>query len=316
MTSECVLSVVMTANNIEGQVASLMKSVKLPCSQVEYIFVDRSSDDRTLFEASRIMGSLGVKSITIQNGFGPAATAFNTGLFRASGRYVSFVTPRVYNEQVVGLTRTALEKETGYDLVVPVHPAQLEQPQEVTGQQALERLVGRNGVPPFGSALFSREFLRRKELSLTDNPQMAGLGLELTIKALAQAGVVLLVPMRAGEIGIRKETVIRNRMEFSCFMRIDAVLRAIDEVRHMSGIRPAIVEKLLRYYIPQKLLECIDELLESGLSYSAIAGYIHTQDYTRFMTRQNIGEPALRKKLLLWRRMPWLYARQQNREYT
>lgn len=303
----------MTANNIEGKAASLMESICLYPEDlsIEYIFVDRGSEDRTLFEVIQKLKESGVKAVTVQNGFGSAASALNTGLYRAGGDYISFVSPRNYGAQVIDLLQEAIQMEDEYDLILPVPCERQGSVQAATGQKALEKLTGFNCIPEFGSVLFSKKLLKEKNIRLTDVQQMSGLGLELIIKAMAHAGRVLMVPMDFRIISFRPEIVIPDKMEFSCFMRVDSVLRAVEAIRSIPGIRPAIVSALLHDYIPQKLWECIEELMASGRGYNAILGYIRTQGYARFMQRRSINDREVWKKFFLWKNMSWLYSRKK-----
>ena len=316
MTSKPNLSVVMTASNIEGKAASLMESVCLPHEDVsiEYIFVDRGSEDRTLFEVVQTLRNNGIKALTIQNGFGTAASALNTGLYRAGGDYISFVSLRNYGTQVAELLREAIQAGGEYDIVLPVPRAWMDSARVTTGQKALERMTKLNCIPEFGAMLFSKKFLREKDIRLTDMQQMAGLGLELEIRAMAHAKSVLMVPVHFQMIAVRQALVIPSKMEFSCFLRVDAVLRAVEDIRSISGIRPAIVSELLHGYIPKKLWECIEELTASGRGYHAISGYIRTQGYTRFMQRRSINDRDVWRKLFLWRNMSWMYSGKSNKE--
>lgn len=307
------LSVIMNVYNLEDVIASLIESIVLPnLQEVEYVIVDRASEDRTLSEAIGRIQALGLKAITIQNGFGSAASAVNTGLFRSSGRYVKFLTPRNYSEKFRALCRKAWELKTEHDMVVPVHESFLPETLVLTGQAALEKLVRANMIPEFGSILYLKSFLEKKQLRFTESPQMAGLGLEFTIKAMAQAGSVLLIPMDCRPVSVRKEIYVPNKIEFSPFLRIDAVERAMEDIRAVPAIRPSIIDELMHYYIPQKLMECIEELLTEGRGYTAIVNYIRMHNYSRFFQTRDIKDKTLRKKMMRWKRMPWMYKLDQE----
>ena len=304
------LSLVMTINNLEGMMASLLEAVALArIQEVEYVLVDRASEDRTLSEAIGKIREMNLTAVTIQNGFGSAASALNTGRFRATGDYIKFVTPRFYGEKLKELFEGTIGSAGGQDMVLPVRESIVNAPVTMSGQAALELLLYNNGIPEFGAILFSRAFLDENRLQMTDASQMAGLGLELTIKAMARAGSVQLVPMEFTPVRIRKELLIPNRSEFSSFLRVDGVERALENVRRLPAIRPSIIDGLLYYYLPQKLMESIETLLEEGRGYTAIANYIRIHNYGRFLETRGIKNRPLRKKVSAWRRMPWRYKR-------
>jgi len=306
------LSFIMTVNNLEGVIAPLLESVALSrIQEVEYVLVDRASEDRTLPEAIGKIREMNLTAVTIQNGFGSAASALNTGRFRATGDYVKFITPQLYGEKLKELFENTIESSSGRDMILPVRESIAASPVTLSGQSALELLLYSNGIPEFGAILYSREFLSENGLRMTESSQMDGLGLELTIKALARAGSVQLVPMEFSPVRIRKELFIPNRSEFSSFLCVDGVERALENIRHLPAIRPSIIDGLLQYYLPQKLMEAIEELLEEGRGYTAVANYIRIHNYGRFLETRGIKNSLLRKKINRWRRMPWLYRRRK-----
>ena len=96
--------------------------------------------------------------------------------------------------------------------------------------------------------------------------------------------------------------------EFSCFDRVDALVRIAEDAKAYRQNNKRLATVLLDDMIPRSILDCVELLLQKGRGYNAVNHYINRNGYRKLL-RAGRGTPlALQRKILLWRNLPWMYS--------
>ena len=95
--AKAALSVIIDVYEMEMDIPAFLRTVssmmKESGEEIEYLIIDKGSGDHTVWEALKALKELGLNGKLLQNGEVPGGCALNTGIYRASGRYLVFIRP-------------------------------------------------------------------------------------------------------------------------------------------------------------------------------------------------------------------------------
>ena len=90
------VSVIIPTRNVAENIANIIKAVSKNCIDldVEYLIIDMNSTDSTIRNALNAIKANKLNGFVLQNGNSTVGSALNTGIYKASGKYISFVFAR------------------------------------------------------------------------------------------------------------------------------------------------------------------------------------------------------------------------------
>ena len=83
--------------------------------------------------------------------------------------------------------------------------------------------------------------------------------------------------------------------------------RILDVIRARHGGNEEIKASFLEQKMPDTVLSCVDLLLCEKMGYNAIRGALRLKRYDSYLTPGKRTSLSLRRKLKIWRIMPWMY---------
>ncbi len=309
------LSLILPVRNVEREIDGILQflAAQIHSMPAELIIVDIGSTDSTVLESVQALHAADLRGCVIQNGDATIAAALNTGLARVHGAYVSFLfARRLYCNFLNNYYQTAVR--TNADLVFGC-----------TTEEAFKRASKR--LPGTGpeSIDFARQLLRHElqiDISammvrssfLTENHiQFAetcsyGYAEEFILRCMLLSNTAAQSPLllqRDIEHELhRGKTAPCGR---AILQRADAMLRILD-VLHTSKCGTAdLIALFQEQRIPETIFSCIDILLQEGCSYNTINMYLHHGGYDKMLITGKSTSPALKKKIMLWKTLPWMY---------
>ncbi len=307
------ISVIIPMRNLEQEIAGIVRSVadQVPDLQVEYIIVDMGSSDRGVLEALSVIKESKLRGYVVQNGTGTIGAAFNTGIYKAAGEYITFLFPRrLYRDFIAGYYQDA--RQTDADMVFGIPggehffcgtgPAKICEGREV----ALKLLHSSYGID-MGAVLLRRSFLLENRILFAEDCAY-GYAEEFILRALlyTSRAVESPTPVMRDKIyqvkGYHPKTV-----GVQCFERIEALKRVYSVIQARHGKDHKLVTCFLQEKMPDAVLSCVDSLLNEGVGYNAIRGMLRLKGYEKFLVAGKHSGHRLRKAIITWKLMPWMY---------
>ena len=85
------VSVIIPTRNVAENIANIIKAVSKNCIglDVEYLIIDMNSTDSTIRNALNAIKANKLNGFVLQNGNSTVGSALNTGIYKASGKYIS-----------------------------------------------------------------------------------------------------------------------------------------------------------------------------------------------------------------------------------
>lgn len=309
------ISVVIDVYEMEEDIAAFIRAVSGMLhgsgQKVEYIIVDKGSHDATVLEALQIIDELHLCGKVIQNGDVGDGCALNTGLYRSSGTYVIFVRPSAfYHADLPELYDTA--QKNGADIVYSL-PTEEEKKAASRlhlyfrdGSEILLAFLSKKQELPLGGVLLRREFLFKNRI-LFDDDCTYGYEEEFLYRSMLATDSIYQAQTSCWKDRLYANHPARLKIEFSCFQKVDAMLRVLDDVKAYHKENKKLRELLEQEKIPATVLECVEMMLKSGRGYNAISRFTSSKGYIKYLKIGHLTSNGLKKKIFLWRNLPWMY---------
>lgn len=306
------LSILLPVKDVEIELPGILRFLaqQSGTSVVEYIIIDMGSADRTVLRAVQLIKEERLNGFVVQNGRSSVSAALNTGLQKATGEYVTFVfARRLYSDYI----RTYLHyARTGQaDVVFGTLAGDEESTKaKVTGGDGLfyaRQLAEGRWQADIAALMLRREFLQSKRLWFNEECRY-GYSEEFVFRCLLSGAKLVRAPVvlqRDGELELHRGKVAPAGRDI--FQKIEALLRV---QTLLDDTRPEYKELFARFSehkIPEAIMACVDVLLNEGIGYNAVRGYLRVEGYERFLITGRRTGKALRRRIRLWRTLPWMY---------
>lgn len=312
------LSILIPAKNIENEIPQILSfaAKQTKGMNVEFVIVDMGSTDKTVLQAVMLMKELSLHGFVIQNGDSTVSTALNTAVQKAGSEYLSFLfARRLYNGFLQEYLDTA--KHTKADIVFGCFSkdemraaerrtisSAIRQPD---GGHFVKDILRRKIKADIAAVTIRREFLISKQINFVDNCAF-GYAEEFILRCMLCASTVVQAPVLLQ----RDETYELKRGKLSpaglrIFQRVEAALRILNTAKSSYGNDAELLRLLEKDIIPLTIMNAIDTMLHEGGSHRAIKSFLNVSGYDRLLTSDRKTEPALKRRILLWKTAFWLY---------
>ncbi len=319
------LSVLIPVKNMENELPGLLRFFLSQCAarETEFFILDMGSQDATVWEGVQLLKEYRLHGCVIQNGEGAVPAALNTGLQRASGEFLCFGFARRLYRGCWEACCDAAEK-TGADLVfgcaaeTAVKQAERRMIQSSVvkkpsaGDFLKERLKGTLPLD-LPSLLVRRSFLQARRLRFWEEGAY-GYQEDFLLRCLAASPRVTQAPV----LLVREEDLEWKQGKTrpageKIFQLAEAPLRLLG---WMNGkFSDAEVQRcLLDEALPRALLDCAGVLQREGLSVPQVKRMMREKRLYPYLAKAKPQDPALRKQVFAFCRMPWLYRPSATRD--
>ena len=302
------MSVIIPMSNMEKEIAGLIRSAagQVAGLAAEFLVVDMGSQDNSILCALTAIKELKLRGFVVQNGSGTIGSAFNTGIYKAAGDYLTFLFPRrLYRDFIPEYYETAKANEA--DVVYGTPAGEKTRAGISTGADTVLRLIQGKESLDIGAILLRRAFLQEKQVFFSEECTF-GYAEEFILRALLNAEKVCQSPaqmQRDPMLELPEEQTVP--VGFHCFERVEAMKRILDIVKAQHEKNEELKECFLQQKIPDTVLSCVDILLHEKMGYNAVRGALHLKRYDAYLKPGKAASVSLRRKLITWQLMPWMY---------
>lgn len=302
------MSVIIPMCNMEKEIAALIRSAadQVEGLDAEFLVVDMGSQDSSIMCALTAIKDLKLRGCVVQNGSGTIGSAFNTGIYKAAGDYLTFLFPRrLYRDFIAEYYETAKANEA--DVVYGTPAGEKTRTGISTGADTVLRLIQGEESLDIGAILLRRAFLQEKQVFFTEECTF-GYAEEFVLRALLNAEKVCQSPAR-----MQRDTKLELPEDqtapvgIRCFERVEAMKRIFDVVRAQHENNEKLKACFIQQKMPDTVLSCVDVLLHEKMGYNAVRGALHLKRYDVYLKPGKASGVSLRRKLIIWRLMPWMY---------
>lgn len=320
--SSAAVSVIIPICDMEHEITEILRSAAEELSDLstEFLIVDRGSSDRSVLAVLQLIKKLGLNGCVVQNGRGSLSSALNAGLYKASGKYVTFLLPhRLYRGVISGYWEMAQKTEADFIFGVVFlsedktdSRARLK---KYTGSELIMGIIRSSSVVDLGAVLLKRSFLREKQIRFSENCSF-GYAEEFIFRALLYTDNIYRVPVLMLRNSVNEITGKSGRLVSSyCFDRVEAMLRIQALIKVQKPEDRRLYDLFTGEKLPDSLLSCVDLLLKEGNGYNAVRGAIRVRKYEPLLKAGRATSVLLRRQLLTWKTIPWMYhSRTEQRE--
>ena len=312
------LSILIPTRNIEKEIPRILAFTAGQAEKLdaEFIIVDMGSTDKTVLEAVLQIKKLGLRGFVIQNGASNVPAALNTALQKAGGKYLTFLFARRLYREVLPPYLDAAER-FGADFVFGCFTKEEFRTAErraistairrPDGVRYTKDFLRRRKKADLAAVLVRREFLMAKQLAF-DEKCAFGYAEEFLLNCMMCAGTVVQAPVmlqreEASELKRGKPGPVGLRV----FSRVEAALRVLETAQAVCGSEGELLRLLEKDVIPLIIMNCVDIVLREGAGYHAVRVFLGTSGYDKLLVTDRKSDPALRRRVFLWKTVPWLY---------
>ena len=311
------LSVIIPVKNIEQEMSGVLRFVAQQAAglETEFIVVDMGSSDKTVWEAVQFIKEQKLRGFVIQNGDGPVAAALNTGLQKSSGDYVTFIfARRLYRDFIQGYYETAVR--TSADFVF----GSLNEEESNAAERRISKAVCQepgthyiknilnNIVHIDISAIFiKRKFLFERQIRFFDTCAH-GYAEEFVYRCLLSAAVITQSPtiLKRDNLFELKRGKLKP-VGKNIFQHTDAMLRILDILKTNHREDTELIRLFERRKLPLTVMNGVDILLQEGMGYNAVRGYLRVAGYDKLLLTGKQTDRDLKRRITVWRAIPWMY---------
>jgi glycosyltransferase involved in cell wall biosynthesis len=312
------LSIIIPVRNIEQQISGILRSVAAQAAglEVEFIVVDMGSVDQTVLEAVQLIKELKLRGFVIQNGETTVSAALNTGIQKAGGNYITFIfARRLYRDFIQGYLETAAR--TSADFIfgsVSEEEARAcerrlksKSIRKETGAQYMKGILKGSVHADISAILLRRKFIADKQLRFFESCSH-GYAEEFVFCCLLSAESIAQSPTV-----IKRDNVYELKrgkqkpVGKSIFQHTEAMLRIVDRMKTIDSEDSELLQLFERVKLPLTVMNGVDIMLKEGVSYGSIRRYLKVSGFHRLLTVGKQTDSALKRRILIWQTLPWMY---------
>ncbi len=306
------ISVIIPSKNNANEVAAIIDRMSSDILGVnmEFIVIDINSANGGIIDVLNMIKEKNLSGYVIQSGGGTVSSALNTGIYKASGRYITFVYPsRLYKNYISDYFSLAEEKNADFIFAAPEtnDGSRILISDGVTGADVAVCLIRSSITMDFTAVMFKREFLVENKVSFYEDCRL-GYAEEFVFNTLLHSPIVAFSKIKP-ERDHSNETVRENTLSAgnNCFERLEAMIRVFSAAKEYKKDDRVLLEALEFQKLPSVTMSCIDKLLAEGFGASSIKKLMKNKGYDKYLDFSRYTSKTLRNKILLWKTVPWLY---------
>lgn len=310
------VSVIIPTRNISTNIANIIKAVSESCVgiDVEYIIIDMNSTDATVRNALNVIKTNKLNGFVLQNGSSTVGSALNTGIYKASGKYISFVFARtLYSDFIPSYYELAEKNEA--DFVFASSKLSDEEAKIMTvglsniNGEDLAIAIARSIVTAEISAIMLRQDFIQSNNILFSEICRRGYAEQYIYK------IALANPKTAfSDFKLQKDTKNQapipesnENKELHILERIDAIKEIAELIEAKFSENKKLCE-LFRYEkLPEVIMNCVDVLLKSNVKPSSIKTAMKIKRCDEMLEVSKNTPNRLKKKIFIWKKFPHLY---------
>lgn len=277
---------------------------------IEFIVTDMNSTDGGVLWALNMIKQKGLSGYVIQSGGGTVSSALNTGIYKAGGKYITFVYPsRLYKNYISEYFSLAEEKGADFIFAAPETDEgnRILISDGVTGEDLVVSLIHSSITMDFTAVMFNREFLIDSGVRFYEDCRI-GYAEAFIYNVLLRSPKVAFSKIKP-ERDYKNEAIGDNASNVgnNCFERLEAMIKVFSVAREYHKDDKILLEALEFQKLPSVIMNCIDKLLSEGFRSSSIKKIMKNKDYDRYLDFSRYTKSDLRNKILLWKTVPWFY---------
>lgn len=310
------VSVIIPTRNVAENIANIIKAVSKNCIglDVEYLIIDMNSTDSTIRNALNAIKASKLNGFVLQNGNSTVGSALNTGIYKASGKYISFVFARTLYSDFIPSYYELAEKK-GADFVFA--SSKLSDKEAKALAVGLNNIKGEDLATAIARSIISVEipaimlrndFVQSNRILFSENCRR-GYAEQYIYK------IALSNPKTAfSEFKLKKDTENQapikesnDNKELHILERVDAIREIAELVEARFGNDRELCE-LFRYEkLPDVIMNCVDTLLKNGVKPSSIKTAMKIKRCDEMLEVSKNAPSSLKKRVFIWKKFPKLY---------
>lgn len=306
------ISIIIPTKNNKGKLSEIINRFISENENInlEFIVIDMRSTDGSVMEALNLIKTKGLNGCVIQSGGGTVASALNTGIYRSSGKYVTFVYPtRLYKNYLGSYFDSIESKNADFVFAAPKSDSQQKAliPDGITGADIAVGLIRSSIVMDFTAVMFRREFLTDNGVRFYEECTL-GYAEAFIFNALMFSPVITTtqsdIERDYNGSSIKDES--KNTTN-NCFERLDAMIRVYETVRLRHKDDKVLISAFRYRKLPAVAMSCVDKLLTEGFSSGAIRKQLSSKGYDEYIDYTADTPNDLKMKIITWKLLPFLY---------
>lgn len=310
------VSIIIPAKNVSENISNIIKAVSESCKEidVEYIIIDMNSTDSTVRKALNTIKANKLNGFVLQNGNSTVGSALNTGLYKASGKYISFVFARtLYSNFIPSYYKLAEKNEA--DFVFGSSRLSDEESKalsvglsNIKGEDlatAVARSIVTVEIP---AVMLRQDFVQSNKILFSESCRR-GYAEQFIYK------IALANPKTAfSDLKLERDTKNQapltesdKNKELHIFERVDA-MREIAELVEVKFSKNRELCDFFRYEkLPEVIMDCVDTLLKGGVKPSSIRTAMKIKRCDKMLELSRNAPNKLKKRVFIWKSFPKLY---------
>lgn len=308
------ISIIIPSKNNKAKTAAIIK--KLSCEidkngiSAEFIIIDMNSTDGGVLEALNIIKENKLRGCVIQSGGSTVSSALNTGIYRSSGKYITFVYPsRLYKDYLGDYLSVAKEKNAEFVFAAPETKDgnRILITDDITGTDIVVGLVRSSVIIAFTAVLFDREFIVKNNIRFYEDCTLG------YVEAF-----IYNVLLHSPKVAFSKTNLVKDEISDSakneissgsnnCFERFDVMIKVFAAAKELHKNDKVLLNTLEYQKLPAVAMGCVDKLLSEGFKQSTIKKLLKSKKYDIYIDFSIETSSDLRNKIIVWKTLPWLY---------
>lgn len=310
------LSVIIPCRNVQNKIKDILVSVsqEIKSLNAEFIIIDMNSSDTTVFNALSVIKENNIQGHVIQSGSVTVSAALNMGIFKARGKYITFIFPkRLYKNFICDYYKNAAEDDSDFIFATPPFAenkitAARTNLNNIDGIDLAIGIIKSIVYIDFGAIMLKTEFVMNHHIKFWEECNFGYAEAFIFRTMLEQPKI----SFSSAEIQYDNENRAKNEENNSenvkiCFERVEAMLKVFDLMSQKSKDNKLLLDVFEYQKIPETIFSCIDLLLNNGFSYNAVRSSIQLKKYDRFLKISKVTPQKLRNSIIIWKTIPWMY---------
>ena len=305
------ISVIIPSRNNKAEIAEIIKRLSDQTRDIvlEYIITDMNSTDGGVLDFLELVKERELNGCVIQSGGTNVSAALNTGLYKANGRYVTFVFPsRFYKDYFNDYFEAAEKKGAEFIFAQPPSADDGEPviPEGILGTDIVVRLIKNSVSIDFTAVMLRRDFLIRNKLRFDENCTL-GYAEAFIYSVLICNPVIGYADVQLEREKLSGEGGASSPATNNCFDRLDAMVRVSSAAKDLHK-DDGVLNDAFRYEkLPSIMMSCVDKLIDEGFNKTSIRNIIKSKGYDDYLSFSSYTSSDLRNKILVWKYLPIVY---------
>lgn len=308
------ISIIIPSKNNKDVVAGIIKKISEETKnlEIEFIVIDMDSTDNSILSALEVIKKNDLRGYVIQSGGGNMSSALNTGIFKSDGKYLTFLYPkRLYKNYISDYYTSVENTNADFVFAVPTENEKLSAAVH-TGLNnilAADLVIGlvRSIVSiDFGAIMIKREFLLTNHIRFYEDCNYG------YAEAFIYNTLLFDPKIAYADIHLERDSIVLKKEDSSaiinnCFERVEAMMKIYDIINLKHKDNSLLISVFEYHKIPAVIMSCVDILLNNGFGYNAVRNYLHLKHYDNLIKISKITPNKLKRKILKWNTIPWMY---------